>query len=49
MESDALTKVLFVLGLEEGLRRLKAVPGADALVVFKDGRLLSTNGFPRLA
>ena len=49
MESDALTKVLFVLGLEKGLERLRATPGADALVVFKDGRVLSTEGFPRLA
>ncbi len=48
IESDALTKVLFVLGLQEGLERLKATPGADALVVFKDGRVLSTAGFPRL-
>ena len=48
IESDALTKVLFVMGLEKGLDRLKATPGADALVVFKDGRVLSTDGFPRL-
>jgi FAD:protein FMN transferase len=49
MESDALTKVLFVLGLEKGLERLKATPGADALLVTKDGRVLSTDGFPRLS
>lgn len=48
MESDALTKVVFVLGVEKGLERLRATPGADALVVFKDGRVLATDGFPRL-
>lgn len=49
MESDALTKVLFVLGPEAGLERIRAVPGADAMAVFKDGRVVSTPGFPRLA
>lgn len=49
MESDALTKVLFVLGLEKGLERIRAVPGADAMAVFKDGRIVTTDGFPRLA
>jgi thiamine biosynthesis lipoprotein len=49
MEADALTKVLFVLGPGAGLDRVRATPGADALCVLKDGRMLSTDGFPRVA
>ena len=49
MESDALTKVLFVLGLEKGLDFVRSTPGADALCVLKDGRTASTSGFPRIA
>lgn len=49
MESDALTKVLFVLGFEKGMERILATPGADAMAVFKDGRVVTTAGFPRLA
>jgi thiamine biosynthesis lipoprotein len=49
MESDALTKVLFVLGLEKGLDQVRRVAGADALCVHKDGRVVSTDGFPRIS
>ena len=49
MESDALTKVLFVLGVEKGLDQIRAVPGADALCLLKDGRRVSTAGFPRIS
>jgi thiamine biosynthesis lipoprotein ApbE len=49
MEADALTKVLFVQGLEEGLAQVRSVPRADALCVFKDGRTVSTDGFPRIS
>jgi len=49
IEADALTKVLFVLGLERGLERVRSVPGADALCVLKDGRMILTDGFPRIA
>jgi len=49
MEADALTKVLFVRGLEEGLELVRSVPGADALCVLKDGRMIRTDGFPRIA
>jgi len=49
MEADAMTKVLFVLGLEKGLELVRSVPGADALCVLKDGRMISTDGFPRIA
>ena len=49
MEADALTKVLFVRGLEKGLELVRAVPGADALCVLKDGRMITTEGFPRIS
>jgi len=49
MEADALTKVLFVQGLDQGLDHVRSVPGADALCVLKDGRMRSTNGFPRVS
>jgi FAD:protein FMN transferase len=49
MEADALTKVLFVRGLEKGLELVRSVPGADALCVLKDGRMIKTDGFPRIA
>jgi thiamine biosynthesis lipoprotein len=49
MEADALTKVLFVLGLDRGLDVVRSVPGADALGVFKNGRMIQTDGFPRIA
>lgn len=48
MEADALTKVLFVLGLDRGLDVVRALPGADALCVTKDGRTACTEGFPRI-
>ncbi len=49
MEADALTKVLFVLGPDRGLDHVRSIPGADALCVLKDGRMLTTNGFPRVS
>jgi len=49
MDADALTKVLFVRGLEQGLDLVRTVPGADALCILKDGRMVSTNGFPRVS
>ena len=49
MEADALTKVLFVGGSGRGLDLIRSTPGADALCVFKDGRMLLTDGFPRVA
>jgi len=49
MEADALTKVLFVRGLDRGLELVRSVPGADALCVLKDGRMIRTDGFPRIA
>jgi thiamine biosynthesis lipoprotein len=49
MEADALTKVLFVQGLGRGLDHVRSVPGADALCCLKDGRMVSTDGFPRVS
>lgn len=49
MEADALTKVLFVGGLGRGLDLVRSVPGADGLCVLKDGRMIVTDGFPRIA
>jgi thiamine biosynthesis lipoprotein len=49
MEADALTKVLFVLGPDKGLEQVLAVPGADALCVFKDGTMVSSRNFPRVS
>lgn len=49
MEADALTKVLFVGGAGRGLDLVRSVPGADALCVLKDGRMIQTDGFPRIA
>jgi thiamine biosynthesis lipoprotein len=48
-EADALTKVLFVGGHDRGLELVRSVPGAEALCVFKDGRMILTDGFPRIA
>ena len=48
IEADALSTAVFVLGPEKGLQLVKATAGADALLVFKDGRMLSTDGFPRV-
>jgi len=45
-EADALSTAVFVLGPEKGLHLVRTTPGADALLVFKDGRTLATNGFP---
>lgn len=49
MEADALTKVVFVRGLEAGLDHVRSVPGADALCVLKNGRMIRTDGFPRIS
>lgn len=44
--ADALSTAAFVLGLEEGRRLVESVPGADALLVGKDGATAHTRGFP---
>lgn len=47
MDADALSTAVFVLGLTNGLRLIQEWPGADALFVLKDERVLATAGFPR--
>jgi len=44
--ADALSTAVFVLGAEEGLKLVRAMPGVDALFVFKSGRVFVTEGFP---
>lgn len=47
MQADALSTALFVLGPERGLQLVRSTPKADALCVLKDGRTLTTEGFPQ--
>ncbi len=44
--ADALSTAVFVCGAEAGLALVRATPNADALLIFKDGRRLATEGFP---
>lgn len=46
-QADALSTAVFVLGLDRGIELIRATPGADALLVLKDGKTLATAGFPR--
>jgi thiamine biosynthesis lipoprotein len=48
MEADALSTAVFVLGLERALELIRSTPGAEALLVLKDGTMRQTPGFPRL-
>jgi len=45
-EADALATTVFVLGAEQGLTLISSRPACEALLVFKDGRVLTTDGFP---
>jgi thiamine biosynthesis lipoprotein len=49
MEADALSTAVFVLGPERGADLVRRTPGADALLVLKDGAILATDGFPLAA
>src|SRR6185503_14614456 len=42
LEADALSTAVFVLGPDVGLKLVQDTPGADALVVLKDGRTQAT-------
>jgi len=48
VDADALTKPLFILGLDAGRKLLTKVPHCDAMFVTKAGRIFSTAGFPKL-
>jgi FAD:protein FMN transferase len=39
LTSEALSKTVFVLGVEQGLRIVESLPDVDAVVVDADGRL----------
>jgi thiamine biosynthesis lipoprotein len=45
-EADALSTAVFVLGVERGLGLVRSTPGADALLILKDGSTVATEGFP---
>jgi len=47
MAADALSTAIFVLGYGKGMELTRSTPGADVLFVFKDGSVMSTEGFPR--
>ncbi len=46
LEADALSTAAFVLGPEKGFELIRATPGADALMILKNGRTLVSAGFP---
>ena len=46
-DADALSTAIFVSGIDRGLSLL--TPGADAFLVLKDGRTVSTRGFPEVS
>ena len=48
-DADGLSTAVFVAGLDRGLAILESFPGADALLVLKDGRTVTTRGFPEVA
>ena len=47
IDVDGLSTAVFVAGMERGLRLIEATPGAEALLVRKDGSMLATKGFPK--
>ena len=44
--ADALSTAVFVLGYEQGMRRVLGTPGVEALFVMKNGDVRATRGFP---
>ena len=46
LQADALSTAAFVLGPENGLALIQATPGADGLIVLKNGRTLASRDFP---
>ena len=47
LDADTLSTAIFVVGAEDGLRLAKETGNTDVLLVFKDGRMVMTDGFPR--
>lgn len=48
LEADALSTAIFVLGPSRGLELAASRPNVDALLVLKNGYVLSTANFPKL-
>lgn len=46
MQADALSTAVFVLGPDRGRELIEATPGADAMLVLRDGTVYTTAGFP---
>ena len=46
LQADALSTAVFVLGPQSGMQLVQSTPGADALLILKDGQMLVTDGFP---
>lgn len=46
MLADALSTAVIVSGPDKGIKLIRAMPNADALLVLKSGRTLATAGFP---
>jgi thiamine biosynthesis lipoprotein len=46
MQADALSTAVTVLGVTDGLACLRSFPETDGLFVHKNGRTLTTGGFP---
>lgn len=44
MTADALSTVIFVLGVEKGLALVESLPGVDAILMDNSGELVYTNG-----
>ncbi|HUP07832.1 MAG TPA: FAD:protein FMN transferase [Caldimonas sp.] len=44
LTSEAMSKTVFVMGVQRGLRLVEAMPGVDAVVVDADGRLHYSSG-----
>lgn len=49
MQADALSTAVFVLGPMRGMDLIEQTPGADVLLVVKDGRARASRGFPLVA
>jgi thiamine biosynthesis lipoprotein len=49
LEADALSTAIFVLGPDRGLKLASARRGVEVLMVLKNGEVVSTPNFPRIA
>jgi thiamine biosynthesis lipoprotein len=45
--TEALSKIVFVLGVEQGMKFVEAMPGTDAVVIDAEGRLHYSTGLAR--